>query len=94
MSHRSTAAIAWPRRTCDNGDGGEAAGLESQPQSVTASRDRGNGAAVKDGRIVGTYRYVPLDEVDEYRARGWELASGLNLNGTHHGEWARLMKEP
>ena len=94
MSYGSSPAIAWPGRTCDNGDGGETASLQPQPQPAPSPSVGSNGAAVKNGRIIGTYRYVPMELVDGYREKGWALADGLNLNGTYHGEFARLMKEP
>lgn len=94
MSYGSSPALAWSGRACDNGDGGETAGLQPQPQPAPASGRGSNGASVTNGRIIGTYRYIPIDQVEMYQERGWTLASGLNLNGTNHGEWARLMKEP
>jgi hypothetical protein len=65
-------------------------------EHVAAHLDRGNGKVVahREQRIVGVYRYVPMELVEGYTEKGWTMADGLNLDGTYHGQFARLMKEP
>ncbi len=39
---------------------------------------------------ISHFKYVPIKEIDEWEANGWELLN--SLNGCHHGQYAVLCR--
>lgn len=42
--------------------------------------------------ITRTYRYVPHESVEEYKQKGWTVAS--YMYGSHHAQYSVIMEKP
>jgi hypothetical protein len=60
--------------------------------TTTGEPNLPNSAQARTMRYPHLVRYVSNDEVEQFRAQGWEWTSALV--DTHHGEYATLMVWP